>query len=62
MSHQLPETVKDPGLLPNKPPDPWPRVWPQLTITQRQQLARQLASLIQRYRQVPLKEDTHDHP
>jgi len=61
MSHQLPETVKDPGLFGNKPPDPWPRVWPQLTITQRQQLAQYLASLIQRYRQVPLKEDTHDH-
>jgi hypothetical protein len=62
MSHQLPETVKDPGLLPNRSSDPLPRVWPQLTITQRQQLAQYLAYLIQRYRQVPLKEDSPDRP
>lgn len=62
MSHQLPETIKDPGLLPNKPPNPLPRLWPQLTSLQRQQLAQYLASLILRYRQVPLKEDNHDHP
>jgi hypothetical protein len=36
-------------------------VWPHLTITQRQQLAQQLAYLIQRYRQPHLKEDNHDH-
>lgn len=62
MSHQLPETVKEPGLLPNQPSDPLPRVWSQLTIPQRQQLAQYLAYLIQRYRQAPLKEDPHDHP
>ncbi len=61
MSHQIPETVKDPYLLSNKQPDPLPRVWPHLTITQRQQLAQQLVYLIQHYRQPPLKEDNHDH-
>lgn len=62
MSHQRPEIVKDPGLLPDRSSDPLPRVWPQLTITQRQQLAQSLAYLIQRYRQGPLKEDPHDQP
>lgn len=62
MSHQRQELVKDPGLLSDRSSDPLPRVWPQLAITQRQQLAQYLAYLIQRYRQVPLKEDPHDHP
>ena len=62
MSHQTPETVKDPDLLLNKHPDPLPRVWPHLTRTQRQQLAQHLADLIQRYRQPPRKEDNHEHP
>lgn len=62
MSNHGPHTATTPHLWPNKPPDPLPRVWPHLTITQRQQLARQLVYLIQRYRQLPLKEDTDDHP
>ncbi len=62
MSNQILETVKAPPLLPNKPPGPLPRVWPHLTMLQRQHLAQQLAYLIRRYRQVAPKEDNHDHP
>jgi hypothetical protein len=62
MSRQIPETLRDPCLLPTKPPAPLPRVWPHLTIPQRQQLAQYLAHLIQRYRQAPLQEDPYDHP
>jgi hypothetical protein len=62
MSHQIPETVKDPDLWSTKHPDPLPRVWPHLTLRQRQQLAQHLADLIQRYRQPPRQEDNHDQP
>jgi hypothetical protein len=61
MSTQCPQIAQEPHLSLNKPPNALPRVWPHLTITQRQQLAQQLAYLIQRYRQPHLKEDNHDH-